>query len=145
MRNHHKTAQLLSDHQLRKTTFREQVLTVFLQAFPKALTRNEIEQDLQQELKVDRVTLYRTLKSFEDVGLIHLAIDNSDEQRFALCSNDCTTHQHQDQHAHFYCTNCNQTVCLEEVTIPQVKVPDTYQLEDTQLVLSGICKECTAE
>lgn len=134
---------LLSDHKLRKTTFRQQVLSVFLTAFPKALTRNEIEESLEKNLKVDRVTLYRTLKSFEDAGLIHLAIDNSDEQRFALCSTDCTTHQHQDQHAHFYCTQCNQTVCLEAVSIPQVEVPSAYQLKDTQLVLSGICKDCT--
>lgn len=135
--------QLLSGHKLRKTTFRQQVLSVFLKAFPKALTRNEIEETLEQTLKVDRVTLYRTLKSFEDAGLIHLAIDNSDEQRYALCSTDCTNHQHQDQHAHFYCTQCNQTVCLEAVSIPKVQVPVAYQLKDTQLVLSGICKDCT--
>ena len=135
---------LLEDHGLRKTPFRQMVLGTFVEASPRAMSRLEVEQALKESaIKVDRVTLYRTLKSFEDVGLIHVAIDSSDEQKYALCSDDCSVHQHEDSHAHFYCKTCQQTFCLEGVTIPRVDVPEAYQLEETQLVLSGVCEKCT--
>ncbi len=134
--------QLLKKHKLRSTPFRQSVLGIFTEASPVALSKNDVEQSLNERTKVDRVTLYRTLKSFEDAGLIHVAMDNSEQQKYGLCSDACDTHHHQCAHAHFHCTNCNETICLEEVTIPQVKIPKNYQLQDTQLVLSGVCQNC---
>lgn len=133
---------MLDGHRLRKTNFRQTVLEQFLLASPRALSRLEIEKTLEDNRKVDRVTLYRTLKSFEDAGLIHVAMDSSGEQKYALCSEECTTHQHEDLHAHFYCKTCEQTTCLDEVNIPRIEVPSAYQLEETQVVLSGVCKDC---
>lgn len=134
-----KLLDLLKSHELRKTSIRQQVLQIFMDAVPQALSSQDIENQLN---KVDRVTLYRTLKSFEDAGLVHLAIDGSGKQKYALCSSGCTVHHHTDQHAHFYCNKCNQTICLDQVSLPPVKVPEQFKVDDAQLVLSGTCKDC---
>ena len=62
---------LLKHHDLRLTQVRKEVLSVFLKK-EQALSQSDIEENVGQ---IDRITLYRTLRSFEDNGLIHRAID----------------------------------------------------------------------
>ena len=113
-----------------------------------ALSGGELEkvfrdrEDEKGEEKMDRITLYRTLRTFEEVGIIHQAVDISGKMKFALCSDDCTTDHHEDSHAHFHCKKCEKTVCLDDIKIPSIQLPANYQLQDKQLVLSGICDEC---
>ena len=132
-------ADLLKHGKLRTTATRKLVLKEFLAAGNQALTSNEIEKKFED---LDRITLYRTLKTFEEAGLIHQAVDVSGKSKYALCSEDCSTHNHEDHHAHFYCKNCKKTVCLDDVKIPFINLPSNFILEDKQLVLSGICSDC---
>ena len=132
-------SKILSKHKIRSTEIRRQVLNVFMDVPDKALSNQDIEEHFD---KIDRVTLYRVLKTFEESGLIHQAIDGSNKTKYAYCTDGCTTHHHHDEHAHFYCTQCETTNCLEMVNVPVVKVPKEYLLQDAQLVLSGLCKNC---
>jgi len=140
--------QLLKHGKLRATSTRRRVLEKFILAGNQALSSYELENTFRDEVdsqgaeKIDRITLYRTLKTFEETGIIHQAVDVSGKSKYALCSADCSTHQHDDHHAHFFCKKCEKTVCLEDVKIPEIKLPQKYRLEDSQLVLSGICDEC---
>ncbi|HEX8349604.1 MAG TPA: hypothetical protein VF598_06570, partial [Hymenobacter sp.] len=68
-------AQTLTRHGLRQTPVRLGVLRA-LQAALYALSGHEIEQLLGPG--IDRITLYRTLRSFEEKGLIHRVMDASD-------------------------------------------------------------------
>ncbi|MCG8330032.1 MAG: transcriptional repressor [Chitinophagales bacterium] len=129
----------LEKHHLRKTNMRREVLELFLQSKGKALSNRDIEQALKS---ADRITLYRTLKTFEEKGLIHQAVDNSGTAKYALCRDDCTVHEHHHEHAHFHCTNCDETICLEGAINPQVKVPTGFVVEQTHLVLEGVCEKC---
>ena len=88
---------ILTKHDLRKTPIRIKVLEVFLQK-NEALSHAELERELEE---TDRVTLYRTLKKFEESGIIHKAIDGTDTARYALCHGACEHHHHEDNHAHF--------------------------------------------
>ncbi len=133
------TVEILKEHNLRNTEIRRQVLSIFLEAPDTALSSQDIEERFD---KIDRVTLYRILRSFEDSGIIHQAIDGSSKTKYAYCSDDCTTHHHHDEHAHFHCTVCDTTTCMEMVNIPQVIIPNEYQLRDAQLILTGVCKKC---
>ncbi len=130
---------LLKNHNLRKTAIRKEVLSVFLQ-HDEALSHADIEGYFEE---IDRITLYRTLKTFEERGLIHRAIDGGDKAKYALCSEGCTTHHHADHHAHFHCDDCGKTFCLEGVEPPQVKPPEGFEVTDTQLVLRGHCEACS--
>ncbi|NND07006.1 MAG: transcriptional repressor [Saprospiraceae bacterium] len=134
-----KIIHLLRNHELRITQTRQDVLAIFIRAGKHALTSGDIELELED---IDRITLYRTLKTFEESGLVHAAIDHTGKQKYALCA-DCDTHHHSDDHPHFHCTKCDQTTCLESVTIPQIEVPQGYHLKDLQVILSGICSSCS--
>lgn len=133
------TDRILDSHDLRKTRVRREVLHVFLQS-KKALGNKEIETHFDQ---LDRITLYRTLRTFEDHGIIHKAIDGSDRPKFALCSVECTEEEHRDDHAHFHCEQCGKTLCLEEVETPDVHAPNGIQVTNTHVVLTGLCKDCS--
>ncbi len=132
---------MLADHGLRKTSFRKEVLSIFLENKGKAVTNATIEDSLKD---FDRITLYRTLKSFEEKGLIHIALDSKGLSRYALCDHNCNAHQHQDTHAHFHCDNCGNTTCLDEMHDGyESLVPQGYQIKDVQITFSGVCQSCT--
>ena len=132
-------ANLLKQGKLRTTNARRLVLEEFLKAGHTALSSSEIEKKIED---LDRITLYRTIKTFEESGIIHQAVDVSGRSKYALCSEYCSSHQHEDHHAHFYCKKCQKTICLDDVKIPVINLPDNFKLEDSQLVLSGVCGTC---
>lgn len=133
-----KLESLLKNHGLRRTEVRLQVLSAFSEQ-DKAYS----QQDLQDVLgNIDRVTLYRTLRSFEDKGLIHRAIDGTDQAKYALCQSHCTSHAHQDDHIHFHCVTCGKTVCIDDVQVPTLQLPKGYTVQDAHLIVRGHCGQC---
>ena len=92
--------------------------------------------------KADRTTLYRTLKTFEEKGVVHQIDDGTGIQKYALCEPGCNCDLDRDLHLHFHCNNCNETVCLTEHRIPNIILPEGYIAEDANLVLKGICDKC---
>ncbi|GMN12220.1 Fur family transcriptional regulator [Croceitalea marina] len=95
--------------------------------------------------KADRTTLYRTLKTFEEKGIVHQIDDGTHISKFALCEPGCNCELEQDLHLHFHCNNCDETVCLTEQKIPHINLPDGYVAEDANLVLKGICEKCSGQ
>ena len=134
--------QRLEESDLRKTAIRKEVLQLFLEQRGRALSSKEIEQSLD---KPDRITLYRTLKAFEQNGVIHQAVDGSGTAKYALCEDNCSVHDHHDEHAHFHCLNCGKTICLEGKVDSQIKVPEGYKVRQAHLVLEGECRDCSPQ
>lgn len=135
-------AELLKNHGLRKTKGRLSVLQCFLQ-YGKALSHADISERLPA--KMDRVTLYRILQSFESQGLIHKVPDDQLANKYALCDHQHDKmHAHTDNHAHFKCQACGETICLEQSAIPQIHIPQGFQVAERFLLLSGLCKACAA-
>ena len=134
--------QILSNHKLRNTTIRREMLSLFL-ASSHALSHSHIESSLVSSF--DRVTLYRTLKTFEEKGLIHRIANDTDTIQYALCKEDCHEHDHKhaDNHAHFRCEQCLHTFCLEEVSIPQLPIPKGFEAHEFQLLVVGVCEQCS--
>jgi len=95
--------------------------------------------------KADRTTLYRTLKTFEEKGVVHQIDDGTGIQKYALCEPGCNCELEQDLHLHFHCSNCNETVCLTAHKIPHISLPDGFVAEDANLVLKGICEKCSGQ
>ena len=132
-------AQTLLRHGLRQTPGRRAVLAA-VSGKGYALTGAEIEQEIGAD--TDRITLYRTLKSFEQSGLIHRVIDDTDVLRYAACSIECSAQAHFDNHVHFKCGTCQHTYCLSQVAIPAVQLPGGFQAERRDFLLSGVCQFC---
>ena len=64
-----------------------QLVYEILDKHKKALSLYEIEQQFDN---VDRSTIYRTLKTFQDNYLIHSIDDGSGAIKYALCTDNCT-------------------------------------------------------
>lgn len=133
---------LLSRYELRKTNIRKDVLNSFINSEGRALSHSQLEVILED---TDRVTLYRTLKTFEQKGLIHQAVDGSGIMKFALCGHQqCAMEQHSHQHAHFNCQKCGNTICLDEALTSSIQTPAGYTVADTHIILKGICESCNS-
>lgn len=128
----------MKQHGLRKTDMRIRVLELF-QGEDTALSHPRIEQALGD---VDRVTLYRTLRTFEQKGIIHRAIDGTETAKYALCGHQCSEASHVDQHAHFHCSDCGETFCVDHLEVPTVQVPGGFEVESAHLVVKGRCQAC---
>ena len=100
--------------------------------------------DLEKDFKVsERSTLFRTIKTFEEKGIVHQIEDGTGVIKYALCEENCECEVGNDLHLHFHCNNCNETVCLTEHKIPHISLPDGYITEDINLVVKGICEKCS--
>jgi len=100
--------------------------------------------DLEKDFKVsERSTLFRTIKTFEEKGIVHQIEDGTGVTKYALCEENCECEVGNDLHLHFHCNNCNETVCLTEHKIPHISLPDGYITEDINLVVKGICEKCS--
>ena len=131
--------EILKSKSIAPTAMRLLTLAVLKkQSVAISLTDLEIAMD-----KTDRVTLYRTIKTFEEHGLVHRIEDGSGIAKFALCQDDCEAGEHHDLHVHFYCTNCKETSCLPQVKIPRVKLPQHFSGTEMELVVRGICAKCS--
>jgi Fur family ferric uptake transcriptional regulator len=130
---------LLRKNALSITDSRKKILQLFLEN-SEALAHADIEKGAGE--KFDRVTVYRTLQTFVDKGIIHTipTIDNS--ILYALCKDDCSEGHHHDHHVHFVCVKCNKTYCLDEVETPDIKLPKGYSAEQVEVLVEGICKNC---
>ena len=130
----------LKKHQLRITDCRMDVLE-FFQQHHKALALKDLEERFQE---YDRVTLYRTLHSFEENGLLHKIPGDSGSAVYGLC-NDCEASSHHHNHMHFKCNNCGTTECIDtQFDVPVVNLPKNYQLTDMDVIVNGICESCNA-
>ena len=122
------------------TESRQFVLATFLKA-NTAISQKDIE-DLAKG-KIDRVTIYRTLSSFVEKGLIHKVLDDSNALKYALCNLEgCSAHEHHDNHVHFKCNKCNLTLCIEEVVVPNITLPIGFSIAETNLLIKGVCNNC---
>jgi Fur family ferric uptake transcriptional regulator len=130
---------LLRNFKLRSTPNRQDILDLFLQR-DYALSQGDIEKEIHNQL--DRVTVYRTLKTFLDRGLIHKVLDDEGSLKYALCNETCHAPVHHHDHVHFKCLRCGQTNCLE-IDVPPVKLPRGYRAQETNVLIQGICERCS--
>jgi Fur family ferric uptake transcriptional regulator len=111
----------------------------FLSENNTAVSSNNIENSIKENF--DRVTIYRTLKSFLEIGIIHKIPDGDGQIKYALCKDQCPSHVHEHTHAHFKCTICSAIICLE-TNIPLIILPVGYMQQSSSLLINGICKNC---
>jgi len=130
---------ILKTHKLRKTNCRIDVMDVFLKS-NKALTQGDLEQSLK---KYDRVTLYRTLNSFLEAGILHKIPNDDGIACYGLCFETCTPENHHHNHAHFKCNDCGTIVCLDMPVTEAIDLPKGYKKENINVIIDGVCKNCS--
>ena len=131
--------EILKKNHLSVTGSRQKIMQLFLNS-DGALAHADIEKKTGESF--DRVTVYRTLQSFVEKGIIHLIPTRDNSIKYALCKDDCEAGHHHDNHVHFICDECNKTICLDDVTVPQVKLPKGFTPQHAEMVVNGICEDC---
>jgi len=134
-----KFMEILKKNQLSVTESRKSILELFINS-TGALAHADIEKSTGEAY--DRVTVYRTLQTFVEKGIIHHIPTTDNSILYALCKDNCEAGHHHDNHVHFICDDCSKTVCLEEVIVPKVKLPQGYRQKHTEVVVTGVCDEC---
>ncbi|SFF98781.1 MULTISPECIES: Fur family transcriptional regulator [Salegentibacter] len=105
-----------------------------------ALSLSEIEEQL---FTADRITIYRTLKTFEEKGIVH-SIQENTTTKYVLCDDECSEITHKDWHLHFYCKICKQTTCRENILLPS-QIGGDFRIDEIRFFAKGICENCLDE
>lgn len=124
---------------LRVTPFREKFLKLFLDS-DVALSVADVEEQIGEH---DRITLYRTIKSFIKKGIIHEIVMPGDIKKLALCNMGCDGGRghHEHNHIHFHCSSCNEVFCLEVNEVPDLNLSG-YRVDQVEVQAKGICNSC---
>lgn len=137
MNHSHDPKTILRENGLKATPNRLMILKI-IRENGYALSSDDIVKSAEE---IDKVTVYRTLKSFETIGLIHQVPTDDGVARYAPCTNGCAHDHAHDLHAHFQCVSCGQVTCMdEELALP--KVPTNFEVQQAQLLMKGLCPTC---
>lgn len=131
------TYKLLQVKGVKPTSMRKLVYEM-LQERKSAMSLYEIERQFDN---VERSTIYRALKVFQENNLAHTVYDGSGAVRYALCDEGCQCTL-DDQHVHFLCNHCGQSYCLRSLPVPQLELPEGFALEGAHFVVTGTCPNC---
>jgi Fe2+ or Zn2+ uptake regulation protein len=132
-----KINKLLDSAKLKRTGPRTAIIEVLLKA-----TRPQSAEDIIYAIgkgKINKVTIYRTIDSMIEAGLVHRAFVSDGKCHFEMADR-CGEHQ---CHPHFVCTDCGKTQCLPEVSVSMATNPPAgFIIERQQVRLEGLCPEC---
>jgi len=132
-----KARQMLLRAKLYRTEARVAILQVLIQA-ARPLRQDQIAEQLTARA-MNKATVYRTLQSLIEVGLVHRAFTYGRAAYFELADH-CTEQQ---CHPHFTCTSCGVTHCLMDVLLPMAKVSQRgFVVNRQQVRLEGLCPTC---
>lgn len=129
---------ILKKHKLRITTCRLDVIEYFLNK-KKALSQGDLESKFSN---YDRVTLYRTLGSFLESGILHKIPNETGSATYGLCYETCSPEDHSHNHVHFKCNKCGEIECLDDKAVPTVNLPNGYKIKSVNMIVDGLCLNC---
>lgn len=127
---------------LRNRKIRPTAMRVLVLQYLTNLGRTTSLSDLESYFDyADKSTLFRTLKTFEEKGVVHKIDDGTGIVKYGLCAENCKCLQ-EEQHFHFNCEICKETYCLTSLHIPTLKIPSNFVIKQANLVLKGVCANC---
>lgn len=133
-------AQIVRETGLKRTPLRIGVLELLLHD-KQPLSAPQILAKLPK--RTDKVTLYRTLKTFTQRKLLHRVRGDDQVWRYGLGELNAPRHQH----AHFVCDGCGTVECMSETPAPRKSAPRSkvrrgYRIAYSEVLLHGTCPDC---
>lgn len=134
-------AEILEHKSLRVTPCRVFVLNEFLKK--DSVSYSELDLEKKSKGNYDRVTIYRTLKTFIDQDILHPIFENENHVKYAFCK-DHEHEKHNHEHVHFKCTTCSTTQCLDNVKVGLTDLPKGFIKNEANYLIIGICDKCNS-
>ncbi len=128
---------LLGDHGIKPTANRLLIVKALVsQHHPVSV--KDLEDSL---LTLDKSSIFRVLTLFREHHLVHAIETGEGIVKYELCQSH-NEEEDDDEHVHFYCERCHRTICLHDIPVPQIAVPEGYRVEGTNVLVRGICERC---
>lgn len=110
-----------------------------LAAADSPLSLSELELSLDT---LDKSSIFRVLTLLAAHDVVHAVEDGRGIAKYELCRATDRLQADDDMHCHFYCTGCRRTFCLSDVKVPDVEVPEGFNVKGVNFMLKGICADC---
>ncbi len=133
-------ADILKAHDIKKTPGRIAILKAIHEQ-NRPLSEQEIKVEMAEIY--DRITFYRNMQMLTNAGIVHKIVVDNTIVKYGLNCCEKEHHHHQNEHAHFYCEDCQSVVCLKEVKIPAFQLPEGFSLADSDIIIKGRCSSCS--
>ena len=130
---------LLVEHGVRPTANRIAMCRALAEA-QSPLSQIDLESLL---MTIDRSVISRTIGVFRDRHLVHVIEDGSATVKYELCHSHHHSDTDDDTHAHFYCVRCGHTTCLEQLAVPSAQLPEGYEAQSANFLITGLCPICS--
>lgn len=131
-------AKILEHKAIKPTPNRILIIRELLKA-THPISLGDLEESL--EFSMDKASIFRVLELFSKKDVVHVIEDGSRSLKYELChSND--HHTVSDHHVHFFCENCNETYCFEDIKVPLIEMPEGFSQHTLNYMIKGICPKC---
>jgi Fur family transcriptional regulator, ferric uptake regulator len=130
---------MLMEAGLRPTSARQRVLSA-LQTAGRSLSHREMADRLS---RLDRVTIFRSLKNLKKARLVHTVQGIDGTLRYFI--NQAEKQSCPGGHPHFLCLRCGGMSCLADQRIAVVRVPPGAEVRGKQLLVYGVCPSCASK
>ncbi len=102
----------------------------------------QVYQEARKRLPgLNLATVYRTVESLGEAGLIDWYTNGAEPMQFAL-------RDHDNPHGHLVCQNCGEVFELDLALVDgfkqRVSEDSGFQIEESHLTLQGICMACSS-
>ena len=121
---------------IRKTKHFQRILDEFSKS-KTAISANSLVSLFSKTM--NKSTIYRILNKLEDDSIIYSFVGLNGLKWYAKCSG-CTVKEHNDNHPHFQCEECNEVTCIENATNQPELIG--YQFHVKNVLLTGLCNRC---
>ena len=130
---------ILKRKKMRVTPFRVKVIQAFLNS-NQAISVGDIERFIGEH---DRVTLYRSIKSLTEKGVIHEIVMPGDVRKLALCNLSCDGGEghREHKHIHFQCKSCEEVFCIDVDEMPDIQLKN-FTVDEVEVQARGLCESC---
>lgn len=133
-----KTEALLTRFSIIPTEKRQHILEIFLNNSQPLDSQFIFDAAKQIMPGIDRATIFRTLNTFSDKGLLLKLEFNEGKSRYELSLKE--------HHHHVVCLECGKFVCVEQCNLKQiddeVKKETGFTIKFHRLEFFGICPDC---
>lgn len=134
--NDNELIELMEHHGIKSTANRIIIARALVEG-GHPMTMMELEDQIGS---IDKSGIFRTLSLFKERQLVHV-LEDSEGLRYEIChSHDHSTDN--DMHVHFHCERCGETICLTDIPIPNIDLPEGYRTISANFMLKGFCPKC---